>query len=70
MDRIKIRDSSLTKVSAVKFLGVTIDENLTFNDHVNTVTAKTSKSIGVVRRLFYRLPADAMLKVLLLYCVQ
>ena len=31
---IRIRDSILIKVSTVKFLGVTLDENLTFNDHV------------------------------------
>ena len=31
---IRIRDSILTKVSTVKFLGVTHDENLTFYDHV------------------------------------
>ena len=31
---IRIRDSILTKVLTVKFLGVTPDENLTFNDHV------------------------------------
>ena len=31
---IIIRDSILTIVSTVKFLGVTLDENLTFNDHV------------------------------------
>ena len=31
---IKLRDSILTKVSTVKFLGVTLDENLPFNDHV------------------------------------
>ena len=35
---IRIRDSILTKVSTVKFLGVTLDENLTFNDHVKNVT--------------------------------
>ena len=31
---VRIRDSILTKVSTVKFLGVTLDENLIFNDHV------------------------------------
>ena len=35
---IRIRDSNLTKVSTVEFLGVTLDENLTFNDHVKNVT--------------------------------
>ena len=32
---IKIRETILTKVSTVKFLGVTLDENLTFKDHIN-----------------------------------
>ena len=35
---IRILDSILTKVSTVKFLGVTLDENLTFNDYVKNVT--------------------------------
>ena len=45
---IRIRDSILTKVSTVKFLGVTLDENLTFNDHAKNVTTKISKSVGLV----------------------
>ena len=32
---ITIRDSIITKVKTVKFLGVTLDENLLFNDYVN-----------------------------------
>ena len=59
---IKILESILTKVSIVKFLGVTLDENLTFMDHVNKVTSKISKSVGVMRRLHCRLPANVMVK--------
>ena len=59
---IRIRDSILTKVSTVKFLGVTLDDNLTFNDHVKIVTTKISKSVGVMRRLHCQLPADVMVK--------
>ena len=59
---IRIRDSILTNVSTVKFLGVTLDENLTFNDHVKNVTTKISKSVGVLRRLHCQLPADVMAK--------
>ena len=44
---IKIRDSILTKVSTVKFLGVTLDENLNFNNHVKNVTTKIFNSVGV-----------------------
>ena len=47
---IRIRDSILTKVSTVKFLGITLDENFTFNDHEKNVTTKISKSVGVMRR--------------------
>ena len=52
----------LTKVSTVKFLGFTLDENLTFNDHVKNVTTEIFKSVGVKRRLHCQLPADVMVK--------
>ena len=58
---IKIRDSILTKLSTAKFLGVTHDENITFNDHVKNVTTKISKSVGVIRS-HCQLPADIMVK--------
>ena len=48
---IKLRDSILTKVSTVKFIGVTLDENRTFNGHIKNITSKISKSVGVMRRL-------------------
>ena len=57
---IKIRETILTKVSTVKFLGITLDENLTFKDHVNKVTSNISKSVGVMRRLHCQLPANVM----------
>ena len=47
---VKIRDSILTKVWTVKIHGVTLDENLFFNDHVKNVTAEISKSVRVLRR--------------------
>ena len=62
---IRIRDSFLTEVSTVKFLGVTLDKNLNFNGQVKNVTTKISKPVGVMRRLHCQLPADVMVK---LYC--
>ena len=59
---IQIRESILTKVLTVKFLAVTLDENLTFKDHVNKVTSNISKSVGVMRRLHCQLPANVMVK--------
>ena len=59
---IKIRETILTKVSTVKFIGITLDENLTFKDHVNKVTSNITKSVGVMRRLHCQLPANVMVK--------
>ena len=59
---IRIQDSILTKVSTVKFFGVTLDENLTSHDHVKNISTKISKSVGVMRRLHCHLPADIMVK--------
>ena len=59
---IQIRETILKKVSTVKFLGVTLDENLVFKDHVNKVTSNISKSVGVMRRLHCQQPANVMVK--------
>ena len=59
---IKILKSILTKVSTVKFVDVRLNENLTFNNHVNKVTCKISKSVFVMRRLHGKLPASLMVK--------
>ena len=59
---IRIRDSIFAEASTVKFLGVTLDENLTFNDHVKNITSKISMSVGVMRRLHCELPADVIVK--------
>ena len=59
---IQILETILKKVSTVKFLGVTLDENLTYRDHVNKVTGKISMSVGVMRRLHCQLPANEMVK--------
>ena len=59
---IKIREPIMTKVLTVKFLVVTLHEDLTFNDHVNKDTSKISKSVGDMKRLHCQLPANVMVK--------
>ena len=59
---IKIRETILTKVSTVKFHGIALDENPTFKDHVNKVTSNISKSVGVMRRIHYQLPANVLVE--------
>jgi hypothetical protein len=43
-------DKPLKRVNVVKFLGIYIDENLTWKYHIDHVCNKISKSIGVIAR--------------------
>ena len=47
---IKIDDCSLTQVHSSKFLGVIIDDRLTWKDHITYVSKKVSKGIGIIRK--------------------
>ena len=40
----------LHQVNSIKFLGVCIDQNLTWKDHINHVSKKISKSIGIIHK--------------------
>ena len=51
---------SITKVSTTKFLGVTIDDGLTWNNHNNNVANIVSKYSGILYRLKHSLPANAL----------
>ena len=42
---IKIYNRDLTKVNHVRFLGVTLDESITWNYHISYVTARISRFI-------------------------
>ena len=64
-DNIIIRDSIHAKISIVKFFDVSLDENLTLNEHVNKVTTKISQYVDCwcyEETINCQLPADVMLK--------
>ncbi|MFZ2537305.1 MAG: reverse transcriptase domain-containing protein, partial [Oscillospiraceae bacterium] len=54
---LKINNSSITRVSSTKYLGVLLDDLLTFKDHVNSIVAKISTFCGIFFKLRNRLPA-------------
>ena len=43
--------SQVEQVRSFKFLGVTINDTLTWSDHINMVCAKVSRNINLLRRL-------------------
>ena len=60
---ILAENNLLTNVNKVKYLGVTIDKNLNWNDHVSTLCAKISPKIGLLRKLKYKIPKDQLITI-------
>ena len=45
---LKINNTLIKRVDHIKFLGVLLDENLTWKNHINLIENKTSKSLGIL----------------------
>jgi len=54
---------SIEYVDEVNFLGLTIDTNLNFKCHVNNISKKISKSIGMINRIGSFVPPEAKMKI-------
>ena len=48
---LSVEGSQVEQVLSFKFLGVTINNTLTWSDHVNTVCTKVYRNINLLRRL-------------------
>ena len=66
---IKVDGIIVNRVKDCKFLGVIIDENLTWMRHINLVTSKISKNIGVMHKLSYYLFTDAIKNPILYFSI-
>ena len=58
-----INNSKIDITDAFKVLGVIIDKDLNFTEHMSQVCLKTSKMIGVLRRLKNLIPINAKLRI-------
>ena len=61
--KIKIKDSFIEQVKQTTFLGVTIDNKLTWNEHTSVICNKIAKRIG----LFYKLKSFPKETLMILY---
>ena len=50
MPELKIGNSIIKRKSSVKFLGVVLDENTSWKDHIKTIEKKLAKNIGLLYR--------------------
>ena len=48
---IKINNDIIKQVPSVKFLGVTLDQKLTWTNHINSVLKSITKSTGMIAKL-------------------
>ena len=50
---LKINKQAINETKYVKYLGILIDSHLTFNHHIDELTKKISRSIGVLYKVRY-----------------
>jgi hypothetical protein len=46
----QLHGHTLEKVDTAKYLGITIQNNLKWDKHINTMTAKANQSLGFIKR--------------------
>lgn len=73
---IKIMDVAVDRVSVSKFLGVLVDDKLTFGHHINYLCGKISKCMGVIYKLSKFVDSATLLSIYyslihsnLMYCI-
>jgi len=49
--RIQLHGKEIDRVSSFSYLGVTLDENLSWNEHVELICNKVSKRLGLLSRI-------------------
>ena len=55
-NNISIDNNKISQVHTTKFLGITIDDNLTWNHHIDNITTKASHATGTIYRVRHHLP--------------
>ena len=51
-----INDCSIQEVTHAKYLGVVLDQHLSWNDHIKKIASKATKVIGFLQRNLYQCP--------------
>ena len=54
--KIAINNIEIEQVDSLNFLGITIDKQLNWKQHVNAICSKISRSIGILNKLKHYLP--------------
>ena len=58
---LSIFDTDINTVSSFKYLGVVLSTNFTWTDHIEYISIKINKNLGLLRRIKHLLPQQARL---------
>ena len=66
---IILNDTHLERVKYTKFLGVLINENLKWKEHINYISSKVSRATGIIAKLKNCLPKSALFTIYNSLCI-
>ena len=58
---LSIFDTDMNSVTSFKYLGVMLSSTFTWSDHIEYISCKVNKNLGLLRRMKYYLPYNARL---------
>ena len=68
-------NSFINRLHSTRYLGIIVDETLSFSDHINCITSKIARNVGIIRKLKHicpkivlRLLYFSLVHCYLLYC--
>ena len=59
---IQIENTVISNTKVVDFLGFKLDENLNWNDHIEKLSCKLSRTLGIINKMKYVLPINVLLQ--------
>ena len=60
---MSFNNTKVVRCSSQKHLGLVLDQQLNFNDHIQSKMTKCYKMIGIIKRLSVNTPRDALLRI-------
>jgi hypothetical protein len=58
----------LTKTSSIKYLGVTITDDLKWEEHITNTVSKSNRALGLLKRVLYKTPQNIKLTAYKVMC--
>ena len=60
---IQINNTIIEQITSIKYLGIVLDNKLSFNEHIDHICKKVSKKLGVLRRTRKNISKNSAIKV-------